>query len=95
MENVLKFPLLLIERRTKQRRKIYLQPIGELYGPSVEDFREFIASYFQLEAKVLPAVQIVGNGEETSILKDPWSYPVTTKRSKDFPGTFVLFVSHK
>lgn len=72
--------------RTRQRRKIYLQPIGELYGPSLDNFREFIGSYFQLEAIALPPVKIVQEGDEISILKEPWSYPITTKLSKDFPG---------
>jgi archaemetzincin len=52
-------------RPDARRRSIYLQPLGEFpeqYSPSLEKLREYAASFFQMEVKVLPPVSISASG---------------------------------
>jgi archaemetzincin len=48
-------------RPNGKHRIIYLQPLGEFgEGPSLETLQQYAASFFQLEVKVLPPVNIAG-----------------------------------
>jgi archaemetzincin len=52
----------------RHRHTIYLQPLGEFIdgqSPSLEKLKAYAASYFMMDAKILPALSIIGSHLKT------------------------------